>query len=183
MLKNQERSKYLNFALKALDIYSNIIALVVLWSLWALFFSSIETIIVGKVILSFVAIALSIGPVLVDYNESHASNPLWTGHARFHLVWQVCALAMSGLMVLSLMWLIPTYTNLLISISLLYMWIICFFIACFSMSLYGGKLNDVNGVPPIKTSFFGKQIEIDHNLSGITGASILCTYACALIFL
>jgi len=51
------------------------------------------------------------------------------------------------------------------------------------MSLYGGKLNDVNGVPPIKMSFFGKQIEIDHNLSGITGAFILCTYACALIFL
>ena len=71
MLKNQERSKYFNFALKALDIYSNIIALVVLWSLWALFFSSIETIIVGKVILSFVAIALSIGPVLVAVSYTH----------------------------------------------------------------------------------------------------------------
>ena len=183
MLKNQERSGAFNFALKAIDLYGKFMGFVILWSFWAVFFSGLESILIGKIIFSFIAIGLSFMPLLVDFNESHATNPLWTGHARFHLVWQVCALIFTGFSVLILLWIFPSFNNLLISISLIFLWIICFLLAWFSMPLYGGKLTDVNGVPPMNINLFGRKFEIDRNVHGIVSATVLCTYACMIIFL
>jgi hypothetical protein len=49
------------------------------------------------------------------------------------------------------------------------------------MPIYDGKLNDVNGVPPIKFNFAGREIEIDRNVQAISGGLVLCTYASLLI--
>ena len=93
MLENQNRSKLFNFALKAQNFSGMIISLVILWYVWALFFTEIDNILIARVILSALCLALAVIAPLIDFNESHATNPLWTGHARFHLVWQVIALA------------------------------------------------------------------------------------------
>ena len=60
--------------------------------------SNIDPIIIAKVILSALCLGLALIAPLIDFNESHATNPLWTGHARFHLVWQVNALIASGVL-------------------------------------------------------------------------------------
>ena len=183
MNENQQMSKAFIFSLKALEVYRKFMILVALWSLWAIFFSDLESMFIGKILFSFIAFGLAFMPLLVDFNESHATNPLWTGHARFHLVWQVTALTTTGLIVILLLWVFPSLSNTIISIALLYMWLICFFIAWLAMPLYGGKPNDVNGVPPVNMNIFGKQYEIDRNLQGIVSATILCSYACIIIYI
>ena len=43
----------------------------------------------GQGLVSLVAVMIMIGPMVADFNPTHATNPLWTPHARFHVVWQV----------------------------------------------------------------------------------------------
>ena len=181
MLENQKRSKLFTFSLQAQSAFGKVMGLTVLWSLWALFFSEINNIFIAKIILSSLCVGLGLIAPLIDFNESHATNPLWTGHARFHLVWQVNALAASGVLVLSLIWIVPSYMNVIISIVILYMWLLSFIFALLFMPIYDGKLNDVNGVPPIIFNFAGREIEIDRNVQAISGGLVLCTYASLLI--
>ena len=181
MLENQKRSKLFAFSLQAQDAFGKAMGLTILWSIWALFFSNIDPIIIAKVILSALCLGLALIAPLIDFNESHATNPLWTGHARFHLVWQVNALIASGVLVLILLWMIPSTMNLLISIIILYVWLLSFMFALIFMPIYDGKLNDVNGVPPIEINFFGKKIEVDRNVQAITAGSFVCTFALLLV--
>jgi len=182
MLKDQTRSKLFSFALQAQSAYGKVMALTILWSIWALFFSNINPIFIVNIILSAICLGLALIAPLIDFNESHATNPLWTGHARFHLVWQVNALIASGVLVLILLWLVPSSMNLLISITILYLWLLSFMFALIFMPIYDGKLNDVNGVPPIEFSLLGKKMQIDRNVQAISGGLILCTYASLIIF-
>jgi len=181
MLEHQKRSKLFAFALKAQSLFGKVSGLVVLWSLWAVFFTEINNIFIASVILSSICLGLGLIAPLIDFNESHATNPLWTGHARFHLVWQVNALAVTGFFVLFLLWIVPSQMNILISISLLYIWLLSFLFALLFLPLYDGKLNDVNGVPPVEVKFFKKKIEIDRNVQAISGGLFACTFALLLV--
>ncbi len=181
MLEDQKRSNFFSFALQVQSAFGKAMIIPLLWSIWALFFSNIDPIFISNVILSFLCLGLALIAPLIDFNESHATNPLWTGHARFHLVWQVNALVASGILVLILLWIIPSAMNLLLSIIILYLWLLSFMIALLFMPLYDGKLNDVNGVPPIKISLFRRQIEIDRNVQAISSGLVICTYASLII--
>ena len=174
MLENQKRSKLFSFALKAQENFGKLAGIAILWSIWALTFSSYELIFIAKVLISITALGLGIIAPLIDFNESHASNPL---------VWQVCALAATGYFVVFLLWIAPSFSNLLIAITLVFIWLISFWIALLSMSLYGGKLNDVNGVPPVHIKLLGKSYEIDRNVQGISGSTLLTTIAAVLVFI
>ncbi len=44
------------------------------------------------------------GPILRDFNATHALNPDWAGHARLHLVWLLGFMFLSGLANLYLIW-------------------------------------------------------------------------------
>jgi len=44
------------------------------------------------------------GPVVRDFNASHAMNPDWVGHARLHLVWLLGFMLFSGVANLYLVW-------------------------------------------------------------------------------
>ena len=43
----------------------------------------------GKILISLATAIYGFIPVFVDLGKTHATNPLWTSHARFHVVWQV----------------------------------------------------------------------------------------------
>jgi len=38
----------------------------------------------------------------IDLNRTHATNPRWPGHARFHLVWQAASYAFLSLLEVAL---------------------------------------------------------------------------------
>jgi hypothetical protein len=42
-----------------------------------------------RLLLSLVTLGYGLVTVKADFNKTHATNPLWTGHARFHVVWQI----------------------------------------------------------------------------------------------
>ena len=104
MFNPNQRSKAFNFALKTQDNFGLIIGAFIIWSFWAVFFSNLEYVFISKVLLTLLLLGFAIITPLIDFNESHATNPLWTGHARFHLVWQVNAMILSSFLSLYLLW-------------------------------------------------------------------------------
>ena len=183
MLNSQDRSWAFNFALKAQEIFGFIVGLFIVWSIYALVFTEIETFFISKVLLSLICLGFGTITPLIDFNESHATNPLWTGHARFHLVWQVNAIILSSFLSLYLIWLVGDSFSLGLVFCIIYLWVIAFALTLLSMPLYDGELNDINGVPPIINTFFGKTIEIDRNVQAISGVFILNTYSLTLVLI
>ena len=183
MFDPNQRSKAFNFALKAQQSFGLIMGLFFLWSIWAVFFSNIEYIFISKVLLTLISFGFAFITPLIDFNESHATNPLWTGHARFHLVWQVNAMILSSFLSLYLIWLVGDSYSLGIVFCIIYLWVIAFVLTMVSMPLYDGELNDINGVPPIRNIFFGKTIEIDRNVQAISGVFVLSTYSLILVLI
>ena len=61
------------------------------------------------------------------------------------------------------------------------MWLVSFLIASITMSIYKGKLNDINGVPEHILKIFGKAIIIDRNILGIIAFTIVTSFATYLI--
>lgn len=182
MIDPQERSKVFNFALKIQDIFGFVIGLSIIWSIYALIFTQIEFIFISKVLLTLICIGFGTLTPLIDFNESHATNPLWTGHARFHLVWQVNAMIITAVLSIALLWFFYSITNHLIVILLIYLWIFSFYASVFSLKLFDGELNDINGVPPVFIKILGREYEIDRNLQAITGVLLVNSYATALFF-
>ena len=183
MLNPQDRSRAFNFALKSQEIFGLIMGLVVLWSIYALVFTQIEISFISKILLSLICIGFGTITPLIDFNESHATNPLWTGHARFHLVWQVNAMILSSFLSLYLIWFAGDSFSLVLVFCIIYLWVIAFVLTMVSMPLYDGELNDINGVPPIKNTFLGKSIEIDRNVQAISGVFVLNTYSLVLFLI
>ena len=50
------------------------------------------------------ALFLAVVPPLVDFNSTHVTNPLWTGHARLHTVWLLTTNSIIAVLALGLMW-------------------------------------------------------------------------------
>jgi len=182
MLNPQERSRAFNFALKMQDIFGAVIGLSIIWSIYALIFTQIELIFISKVLLTLICIGLGTLTPLIDFNESHATNPLWTGHARFHLVWQVNAMIITALLSIFLLWFFYSITNHLIVILLNFLWVLSFYATVFGLKLFDGELNDINGVPPVLIKLLGREFEIDRNIQAITGVLLVNSYAGALFF-
>ena len=44
------------------------------------------------------------GPIIRDIGATHLLNPSWVGHSRFHLMWFLAFMALSGIVNLVLIW-------------------------------------------------------------------------------
>ncbi|HVV61427.1 MAG TPA: DUF6640 family protein [Pseudolabrys sp.] len=105
---------------------------------------------IARILLSLVAIGYGFVTILADFNKTHATNPKWTPHARFHVVWQILSYSGFGLLALVLIWTPgPMATERLylagIMGAIVYL---AFFGAAISMPIYGGHAYDDNGYQP-----------------------------------
>lgn len=138
---------------------------------------------ISRLLFSLVSVALIFGPAKADFNATHATNPLWTPHARFHVVWQVLSNSAISLVALYLLW-TPSddyFTYIVLAAVLNFIWLIAFFLTLASMSLFDGSLADVNGIKPFNFNIFGTVYQVDTNLFGATILSILNVSACFLL--
>jgi len=58
----------------------------------------------ARILLTLATVGYGFGTVGADMNKTHATNPDWTPHARFHVVWQVSSYFGFGVLALALIW-------------------------------------------------------------------------------
>lgn len=109
-----------------------------------------DRILLAKILFTLVTAGWSFATVIADFNKTHATNPAWTGHARFHVVWQICSYVGFGCLALVLIWAPgPLAVERLALVALMAVIVYAgFFIAAFAMPLYGGRAYDDNGYRP-----------------------------------
>ena len=121
---------------------------------------------IARALLTLNTLGYSLGPAIADFNKTHATNPLWTPHARFHVVWQVTSYCGIGLIALALIWTAGPSTKLWLAAALAVAMYAGFFATLFSMPRFGGSVADTNGVPPIATvQIGGKPLALDTNVT------------------
>ena len=122
----------------------------------------------GKILISLATVIYGFIPLFVDLGKTHATNPLWTSHARFHVVWQVIIMFFLAITGLYFLWFSDTTESYSINLPFLFGLIVLggFLLNVLVRHLYKGTLSDPNGVPPI----FGK---VDANLFGFTLGLVL----------
>ena len=133
----------------------------------------------ARILLTIVTIGYSVVPIGADFNKTHATNPLWTPHARFHVVWQCLTALGVGVIGLMLLWTdFGLYSHQL--------YLVCGFAACaygaffitfFAMPIYGGRAYDDNGYLPIKVG----PLSIDLNVTVFGTFVVLLGIAAATI--
>lgn len=136
-----------------------------------------------RILLTILTAGYSLIPALADLNKTHAKNPLWTPHARFHVVWQVCSYVGLALIGLALIWTRgPVFVErLYIAASLAAVVYGGFFLALFTMDTYEGKTYDENGYRPFAVRIFGSERSFDLNVVTFTITSVLLVAAIRLI--
>ena len=119
----------------------------------------------ARVLLSSLAATQGLAVLLIDLRRSHATNPLWTPHARFHVVWQVLNLALLALVELALIWRSgpAAATRFYLAAWLTAMTLVAFCGALASIRLYDGALFDQNGILPWKLRLAERDLQLDKN--------------------
>jgi len=104
----------------------------------------------ARILLTLVTLGYGFVTILADFNKTHATNPKWTPHARFHVVWQINSYVGFGLLALVLLWWPgPLAMQRLILVAIMGAIVYAaFFAAAFAMPLYGGGAYDDNGYQP-----------------------------------
>lgn len=133
----------------------------------------------ARVILTALAAGQGVAPLIIDLNRTHATNPLWPGHARFHVVSQTLAETMAGAVEVALVWCPgPALTErFYLAAALTAIPMAAFFAAMFTRRLYSGTLHDPNGVPPVRIRTANGVIEFDLNVVIVTFAAALLVLA------
>ena len=111
---------------------------------------TMDRLLVARVLPLLATIGYGLLTVKVDFNNTHATNPLWTGHARFHVVWQITSYVGFGAIALWLIWAPGDMATQRIYLAVAFAAVVygAFFIALFSMPVYGGRAYNENGYLP-----------------------------------
>ena len=104
--------------------------------------------------------------VAIDLNCNHARSAEWTGHARFHVVWQTTAFAALAVVEIVLLFLSgpSARQHFYLAALLAAVPMLGFFVAFLGRGMYGGLLADANGIPPARVQMLGFNGLVDLNL-------------------
>ena len=128
----------------------------------------------ARLALSGVCALQGLATVAIDFNRTHATNPLWPGHARFHLVWQTITVALLSCVELALVWAHGPYEAQAFSLALVLAAVspLGFLAACVGRRLFGGTLFDPNGIQPLRVALLGRVRSLDMNLVAVLVALV-----------
>jgi hypothetical protein len=109
-----------------------------------------DHLLLARVLFTLTTAGWAFATVIADFNESHATNPKWTPHARFHVVWQINSYVGFGLLALALIWWPgPLALERLYLAAIMSALVFAgFFAALLAMPVYGGGAYDDNGFRP-----------------------------------
>ena len=105
---------------------------------------------VGLVAMSVAIVQYGVVPLFADLNTTHATNPHWTSHARFHVVTQVLTGAAIAALALYVLWApgIDRNDAVCLAATLSFCVLGAFFASAALRSWYGGTLSDpASGIP------------------------------------
>ena len=107
---------------------------------------------IARILLTLATAGYAFATILADFNKTHATNPQWTPHARFHVVWQISSYAGFGLLALALIWWPGPLAieRLYLVAAMATIVYAAFFVALLAMPIYGGAAYDNNGYLPFK---------------------------------
>jgi hypothetical protein len=134
-----------------------------------------ETNLLARILLTLATVGYGFVTMKADFNATHAINPTWTPHARFHVVWQVLSYSGIALIALGLIWIGgPMQTERLYLAALLAAAVYGgFFLALAARPIFGGTLYDENGYPPFKPPVGAAHWRWDVNVTVFTILSLL----------
>jgi hypothetical protein len=123
-------------------------------------------------LLSFLCAVQGIATMVIDLNRTHATNPDWPGHARFHLVWQVVLAAILSAFELMLLWWWGPAEEQRFYLALFLAGApsIAFLLALLGRRIYGGSLSDPNGIPRARIPTLN--VQVDLNLMAVLAALV-----------
>jgi hypothetical protein len=113
-------------------------------------YATFDTMLLARILLTLVTLGYGFATILADFNKTHATNPKWTPHARFHVVWQISSYAGFGMLALALIWWPGAFATERLVLAAIMGAIVyaAFFAALIAMPVYGGKAYDDNGYLP-----------------------------------
>ena len=113
---------------------------------------SIDHLFLARVLFTLTTAGWAVATVIADFNKTHATNPKWTPHARFHVVWQISSYVGFGLLAFALIWWPgPLALERLYLVAAMGVIVYAaFFTALLTMPIYGGSAYDTNGYKPFK---------------------------------
>jgi hypothetical protein len=137
----------------------------------------------SRILLTLVTAGYSAVTILADINKTHATNPAWTPHARFHVVWQVSSYAGFGLLALALIWApgSDAIARLYLAAAFAAVVYAGFFLALFTMKLYGGRTFDNNGYQPFTVRLARRPRLMDLNVAVFSGFAVVLMAALLLL--
>ena len=132
--------------------------------------------------LTTLAAGQGIAPVLIDLNRTHATHPLWPGHARFHLVAQVVAGVATSAVEIALLWWPGPWQQerFMLAAFLSAAPLLGYVVAMLTRRMYRGTLSDPLGIPPVRIRTRKGVIEFEINIAVIAVAVIWLAVAVAL---
>ena len=111
----------------------------------------------GRILMSLAAMISGFISPFADFNPTHALNPLWSAHARFHVVWQVIITFCLAVLSLYLLWARNAQRGFATRISFLLSLIVLggFIVNSFVAGIYGGSIRASNTPSPVPFGWDG----------------------------
>lgn len=125
----------------------------------------VPLVLLPSVLLGSLALLQGAATLAIDLTRTHATNPEWPGHARFHVVWQSANVALFTVLTEAVLWTqqVPEPTRFHLALGMTVVPMLGFMVALLFRQWYGGTLRDKFGVPPLAVTVKGTRREIDMN--------------------